>query len=80
MFPLLLTITWLAREKPSLSNAVKVVDVLSALLLLGTNLWLTPLTASKAKCHLEELSLSLIQTQSGWNPTPVIDCVELLPA
>ena len=81
--PLLLTEPSLPTPNPSLSKLlnwppVPVPASISAPLLFETKFFPAPLTASNNLWFWVEV-LFFIQTQSGWNPTPVIDCVEPLP-
>ena len=63
--------------KPSLSKEAKLSAVVaSALVALDSNSFVAPLTVSKSLCGDVELR-SLIQVQSGANPTPVIACPPL---
>ena len=75
----LLTEPSLPTVKPSLPKAVRAVAcVVSTVVVFEWSVLVTPLTASVRKCQ-SVASLFLIQLQSGWKPTPVIDCVPPLP-
>jgi len=67
------------KVKPSLSNEVTESDwVCSALLPFDLNVFVEPLMTSLNECWYAWL-LAFTHKKSGWNPTPVIDCVALVP-